>query len=283
LAAALATKRVHCEGYVHGLGETLARDGFVWQPADGLTDLRQAARTADVLLLDSYELTTDQLVAEDDRVPTVVFQDDQEEDPHAALSLSIAAVGGTASRNLHGPEYACLRPDFWGLPTRNSRDSVRRVLVAPGSGGGEELGATLATTAAETLPGTEIALLGGAALETPAGVHQLPWQASLLSEFLAADLAITAASQTMLEAMAAGTPCIALATTENQRRQLAALAHRSAVAELRDAGQLVELLTSLAADVTRRRALSQEAQRTVDGYGALRVAYEVMSLVAARA
>jgi spore coat polysaccharide biosynthesis predicted glycosyltransferase SpsG len=97
---------------------------------------------------------------------------------------------------------------------------------------------------------------------------------------LEADLVVTAAGQTMLEAVATGAPTVALPLVENQARQAELLAERGAVrlVSSEDVSELTSAAVELARSTDARRALSANGQAAVDGYGALRVAYHLARL-----
>lgn len=83
---------------------------------------------------------------------------------------------------------------------------------------------------------------------------------------------MTAAGQTALEAAATGAATVAVPLVANQRRNAQALAEAGAalIAEPGDELQAVAALD--------RAALATRAQRGVDGYGALRIAYQIAAL-----
>jgi spore coat polysaccharide biosynthesis predicted glycosyltransferase SpsG len=111
----------------------------------------------------------------------------------------------------------------------------------------------------------------------PPGVDAVHAPPDLLGELLEADVVVSAAGQTMLEAACAGTPCVAIALVDNQRRQLATLERAAAVvaAEPESAATAV---AALAADLPRRVALADRGREAVDGYGALRLAWQLAAL-----
>jgi spore coat polysaccharide biosynthesis predicted glycosyltransferase SpsG len=107
---------------------------------------------------------------------------------------------------------------------------------------------------------------------------------SLLEPLLAADIVVSAAGQTMLEAAACGTPCVALPLAHNQREQAVRLANLGAV-RLVDPPEPVTVVAAvgeLAADTEAQLSLSRTSQRAVDGYGAVRVAFHIARLTEAR-
>jgi UDP-2,4-diacetamido-2,4,6-trideoxy-beta-L-altropyranose hydrolase len=200
----------------------------------------------------------------------------------AALVVSVAGDPTPDGRRLTGFEYAALRPHFWGLPERSLGDRAARLLVTVGSGQLADVGSRLARALAGSLPDTRVALVRGpdAPPEAPQGVDTLDAPVSLLEPLLEADLVVTAAGQTMLEAAAAGTPCIALPLVDNQRRQAERLAEAGAVrlVDPPDPEAVAVAARALADDPEARRRLSRVGQQTVDGYGALRVAFAIDEL-----
>jgi spore coat polysaccharide biosynthesis predicted glycosyltransferase SpsG len=154
------------------------------------------------------------------------------------------------------------------------------VLVVTGSGGGD-VGADLARALNSALPDAAVTLVRGPyAPEAPPGISTLEAPESLLEPFLAADLVVGGAGQTMLEAAATGTPSVALPLVDNQNRQARTLevAGAARVADPPTLEAAVTAACDLVADKEARRCLSERAQKAVDGFGALRVAYQVAAL-----
>jgi spore coat polysaccharide biosynthesis predicted glycosyltransferase SpsG len=173
-----------------------------------------------------------------------------------------------------------LRPPFWGVPRRRIDEEFRSVLVVTGAGGGD-LGAELTHALEEALPRAEVTLVRGPyAPAAPPGVSALEAPESLLEPLFAADLVVGGAGQTILEAAATGAPSVALPLVENQRRQARGLADEGAVClvDPPTVAAAVDAACGLAADPDARRILAERAQGTVDGFGALRVAYHVAVL-----
>ena len=83
----------------------------------------------------------------------------------------------------------------------------------------------------------------------------------------------------MLETAACGTPSLVLIVAENQREQARRLASSGAVVlvERADAETVVAAIDGL--DAAARDELGRCAQRVVDGYGALRIAFHVEPLI----
>ena len=154
------------------------------------------------------------------------------------------------------------------------------MLVVTGAGGGS-VGAELAHALQSALPHANVTLVRGPyAPAAPPGVSALEAPESLLEPLLSADLVVGGAGQTMLEAVATGAPSVALPLVDNQNRQARALASVGAVrlAEPPTLGAAVSAARDLAADQVARRRLVERAQKAVDGFGALRVAYHVAAL-----
>jgi spore coat polysaccharide biosynthesis predicted glycosyltransferase SpsG len=226
-------------------------------------------------VLDSYELDAAVLSA---GVAVVAMHDYGT--PIASASLVVSPAGvGERDGYLCGFRYVSLRPLFWGLPERVPREEVETVLVTAGGGRAAKGGAALATAARTALPDARVRLVVPSGTRGPDTVETLEAPASLLDALLECDLVVTAGGQTLLEALAAGAPCVAVSMVENQRRQTERLASEGAIvlAEPEGVGPAV---AALAADAERRCDLARKGQELVDGFGALRIAFHVERLAA---
>jgi spore coat polysaccharide biosynthesis predicted glycosyltransferase SpsG len=214
------------------------------------------------LLVDSYRVDLTALAV---ARPVATFWDGAGEPPRGAR-LAIALSGPD------GPRLACLRPMFWGTVARPIAPQARRIVVATGGGAAGGV-AELAATVAAATPGVAVAaVLGPYADEAlPAGVEAIRTPPRMVDVLQDADLVVTAAGQTMLETLCAGTPCVATAVVDNQRAQLDLLAGAGGVhaAELAEIGAAV---AALLADAPARARLATTGRQLIDGFGALRVA-----------
>jgi UDP-2,4-diacetamido-2,4,6-trideoxy-beta-L-altropyranose hydrolase len=273
LAAALRARgtEVTCHGY--GARSPFERDGVVWQPLASVADAPAAA----VVVLDSYSVSASELPGD---APVVVMHDQEGAAEGAALVVSVAAPDSGANW-LTGPRHACLRRSFWGLPARSAGGAVERVLVTTGGGDPGANAYALAAAASRAAPDARVELVVGpqSAVEPPAGVFTVR-SSDLLESLRGADVVVTGAGQTMLEAAAVGSPCVAVVLSENQRRQGERLAAADAVRLIGspDPAAVESAVAGLVESREERVELSRAAQAAVDGYGALRVAYRVAEL-----
>ena len=280
LAVALRCRGFESNCYARGSDESFDRDGVRWNPAPADHQLEFDGR---ILVVDSYLLAAQKLEEMAESTQLVVMHDHGRVPAGAALVVSPAS----APENGHllgGLEYVPLRPEFWGLPTRSVRDHVRRVLVTTGSGKFDALGHEIAGGIASAMPEAEVTLVWGphaGPLAAPEGVVVLAAPNSLVDALLSTDVVVTAGGQTMLEAVAAGTPCTAIPLVENQRPQVARLAGLQAVRVIDppDPNDVARAVIEVSRDATARRDLSRRSQSAIDGYGALRVAFRIGQLV----
>jgi spore coat polysaccharide biosynthesis predicted glycosyltransferase SpsG len=262
------------EARCHALGaerETVF-DGLVWQAG-----APEPAAFADVLVLDSYRVGLAEAGARVRGTTGAVVFHDAGEPPEGAAIVVAAGAGAAGPAVLAGLEHACLRPAFWGLPARAQRDQVKSVLVALGSGGAGGVARATRAAIAHVLPHAAIDIVprpGGSALQTADDV---------LEALLQADIAVLAAGQAMLEAAATGTPSVLLCTAENQRAQADMLLARCAAVEAQPDSPdgIAAALESLVRPATRAE-IAATGQAAVDGYGALRVAFQIARLIASR-
>jgi spore coat polysaccharide biosynthesis predicted glycosyltransferase SpsG len=278
IAVALRARGLLVACHAYGAEGPLERDGVVWSP---LADHEERILPGSVVVVDSYRLTPDRAVGLAASRALVVLHDFGETPRDAALVVSVSGSERGSGRWLTGLEYAALRPAFWGLPRRSMNDAVRRVLVTTGGSTFGSLASDLAQGVTTSVPNVSVSLVLGphATVAAPAGVEVLQAPQSLLESLLAADLVVTTGGQTMLEAAATGTPCIALPIVENQRRQAARLAEVGAVHLIDSSDRGAASVAQIAGDAEARERLSRCAQEAVDGYGALRVAFEINQLL----
>ena len=251
-------------------------DGVRWEP------FGEGHEEATTLVLDSYLLDPEETKQAVGAKHLVLMHDHTGDVPAADLVIAPASTEERTDSKLTGLRFACLRPAFWGLRPREVRERVERVLVATGGTDPGGHGVELATIVRDTLPGARVGLL-----RAPHVVGGLPDSVEdvkanpLLDELLAADIVVCGAGQTMLEAVAAGTPCVALPLAENQREQGGRLAEARIVRllEPEDHEGLAATLTELASSAEARGAMSARGQKLIDGNGALRVAFSIGALV----
>lgn len=250
-----------------GAPEPISRDGIEWTPVH-----RVPSDVDGVAVVDSYLLDAAALEEVRGSGPLVAFVDGPAAPPAADI---VVGFGVDDERAVDGAAHACLRPMFWGVRSRPPAVEVARVLV---SVGGSDIagGAALAVAVADALPDAEVRFVAGPyGDDAPQGrVTLIRAPDDLLDELLAADVVVSAAGQTMLEAACTGTPCIAFAVADNQRFQLAALERAGAVlATMPDTAAAT--VAHLADDHLSRAALAERGRAAIDGFGALRLAWRL--------
>jgi spore coat polysaccharide biosynthesis predicted glycosyltransferase SpsG len=277
IAVALGCRGVETNCYAYGAQRPFKLDGVDWLPLEA----DSFSLPGNVVVVDSYRAPRE-LITRMAGTHRLVYMHDYGRAPNdAALVVSVAA-SNDGDRRLSGLRYAALRPAYWGLPARALGERVTRVLVTTGSALFAETGAQMARSLTEALAETTIELVRGphSTIAVPPGIEVLDAPDSLLGPLLAADLVVSAAGQTMLEAAAAGTPCVALPLAENQRGQAERLAELGAVRliERTNTEEVAAACYELAHDPETRRGLSRNGQHVVDGHGALRIAFQVAQL-----
>jgi spore coat polysaccharide biosynthesis predicted glycosyltransferase SpsG len=240
-------------------------DGIAWTPLPAGT----APDGDGPLLVDVYG--ADLAALGRGRRPVATFWDGAGAPPDADLALTLAGPDG--------PRLACLRPMFWGLAARPVADAAARVVVTTGGGAAGGAGA-LATAVRRAAPDADVALVLGpyATEDAPDGVEAIRAPERMADVLQAADVVVTAAGQTLLETLCAGTPCVALAVVDNQRAQLALATRAGAARGAGTAAEAAEAAAALLADAPARRALAAAGRELVDGFGALRVAGRIAAL-----
>ena len=266
VAVALRARGAEIAAYAYGAEEPRTVDGVTWEPYT-------APPSARTVVLDTYTMSAADRAGLAASAALAVFDDGGELPPGTALVVTAAPVAAPRRGPLvlPGLRHAALRAPFWGLPERHVRERVERVLVTTGGGSLQDAGVELARDARAALPDAAVALVRAprARFEAPTGVELVDAPPSLLDELLAADVVITAAGQTALEAVATGAATIALPLVDNQRRNAEALAAAGAAVIGDPRARL---------SYEQRVELARRGQAAVDGFGALRIAFRIARL-----
>jgi len=237
---------------------------------------RESVQGADIAVIDSYtaELSVYESIA--GVVSVGVYLDDTarlEYPPGIVVNgnpeaetFSYGDVPGL--RRLLGVRFQLLRSEFGEAPPHPVRPGVSRVMVTVGGSGVDAVRRDLAEAAQAAFPGAEL------------DVVDRPRTARAMNQAMAAaDIAVSAAGQTLYELAATGTPTVAVCVAGNQVGQARAFERAGAVllagvwGESGTSERLLSLLDETASDV-ERAAMSRAAQALVDGGGPDRVARE---------
>lgn len=209
-----------------------------------------------------------------------------------AERLGYRAWGGS-TRFMLGPKYAVLPKEYWHPSPRRTRPRVGRILVA--LGGSDPWGRMPGLLdRLDRMPGDfEITAILGPFFDNTneiqemanrlgKRVHLVSAPGSMAAWIAGADLAVSAAGQTLYELACFGCPAVAFRVAENQQGQLAALTKAGCV---RNVGKVEDpklldrvegLLSGLIRDAAVREEMSRAGQGLVDGQGADRVARGIL-------
>ena len=255
----------------------------------------------DIIVADSYELTSDQLSVFQSRARLVVVDDLADRYIPADIIINGSAhtkelIYKTRQDTLLllGPQYLLLGSEFSNVPARLVKPEVERVLVTLGGGDAGHLTLRLVQWIEEALKEVSIHVVVGPffdqglvkKLQTNRRVilHMAP--TSLQGLMLETDLAVSAGGHTAYELAATGTPAILTLTAENQRGQVTALEKIGVFCYAGETGQnniiktnLVSTLQRLVKNFDERRVMSKRGQQLVDGLGAHRVTQKILDIV----
>lgn len=257
-----------------------------WQTA--LTD--EVALEGAAVVVDSYSAELDLLAQVARRAGAVLYLDDTLRLPYpAGLAVNstpgdLGALPGEAEW-LTGPTWHPVRPAFTQVGPRGpvSRD-VERVLVLSGGAdlhGFSHLGRRAVRAA---FPRAELHVVAGPGakgydetIDDPSlVVHRALDAAAMRDQMLGADLAVSAAGQTLYELALCGCPTASVGLADNQAHNLREwdrLGSAVAVGWHNDPNleaRLTDALLSLA-PAERRQDLSQAGQAAIDGCGTERL------------
>lgn len=247
----------------------------------------------DVLIVDDYAISSSALGRFRERVGRIGVIDDLA-DRVLEVDLVQNGTANAASLNyrtsldcvrLLGPSYVLLRPAFRDRLPRQAPLEVRTVLVT--LGGADPAGQTVDVVKqlCQALPEVSVDVLIGPLFDEDerlntlisdrVRLHRAPPGVAVL--MLRADLAIAAGGQTTYELAACGVPTVALCIADNQRLSLAAL-EKIPTLVVAGTAALPAAVRELAGDQALRQAMIDGGQSLVDGYGASRVAEQVIQL-----
>jgi len=195
---------------------------------------------------------------------------------------------------LAGPRYAILRPEF-SNPYKQLRRSKGGLRILVTFGGGDDRGAILFVlrTLYESLPDATFTVVSG--MNNPRNSAIQDWVSQRDKErvilhinpqeiqriFSSCDLAVMSGGTTTFEVATCGVPMVLLTIADNQVRQARGWAEHRAAIYLGAYGgvlpkQLWEATCSLRADMARMKKMSESCTQAVDGFGANRVAAELI-------
>lgn len=212
----------------------------------------------------------------------IVFDDGEADLDGAALVVRGSRLAADEDpRILAGPRFACLGQEYWDLPEREFPSTVMRVLVAAGGTDRLELIGALSAAVRKGAPGTTITVaLPTEPHRVPAAVDRVVVGREPIRDLLLdVDLAVLAAGQTLLEALAAGTPTVTLVIAANQRPGAEELERLGCIELVDGIAGVSDAVANLNRDSGRRMSLSRCGQEAVDGKGALRVASAATQLL----
>lgn len=266
-------------------------------PAESAPFLRNSFADADLVVLDLYDWSPDELALaaaarsallaciRDKAAPPVRF--DVWIDPN--VSSPPIAKPEVGPRVFAGGDYLILRSEFDALPSRAHAEVPRRLLVA--FGGSDQsclIALTLGALAIGDVAFREITVvLGGspAPATAPSGIElrSLAHVNDMVALYQWADFGVLAAGTMLYEAAATGLPCAVVALNDDQGVEARAFGRRSAALDLGNANAVrPEAIAAALRNATareRRQSLASHARRALDGRGRVRVADALLACV----
>ncbi|HVL88711.1 MAG TPA: UDP-2,4-diacetamido-2,4,6-trideoxy-beta-L-altropyranose hydrolase [Actinomycetota bacterium] len=313
LATALQRAGALCFFAIHGDEAAAARaleSGFASRLLSTPSDDIAAVATeweCDAVVVDSYETGGALLTSLRDAGLFVAAIDDLAAyplDAHLVVSFGPHAHEAnyesvrSDTRFLLGPRYTILRPEYWDVPLMPPRERVRNILVT--TGGADPTG--VMPSWIEAVDGIDadfdVTAIVGPFFAEPGAVHAAAAAAARTVRVVdsprvtrpmqaMADIAVTAAGQTIYELAALGVPTVAAEIAANQRPQLDAFAKLGAMidagaaSDAATAERIATIVERLLSGADERRVLSETARAAVDRRGAVSVAAEIAGGIAA--
>jgi UDP-2,4-diacetamido-2,4,6-trideoxy-beta-L-altropyranose hydrolase len=293
LAGALRAKGARVAWRVEpGAAADRERPGIAWGAwwAGGKPD-------ADIVVVDSYRAPLSRYADLREHARLVVVDDFVRLAYPADLLVNPGLVDSgiypvpLRNKVLAGPEYVLIRPQFLAPRKLRGRRTTPKVLItAGGAGGGADLLLSMAGAALRVTPAVEI--VGGNDELRKEVTRKLPASVRVYGRLGAlamrnamdrADLAVTAAGQTLHELNARRVAMVAVMLGEDQRHNIEGYARAGALRRplaLSDGNLEESIATDLAAlrDPEERKARIRAAAALVDGRGAQRIASAILKM-----
>ena len=271
-------------------GETV-----IWRQWQDDGDIPEVAGA--VAIADSYGASPAALDAIAGRAAAAVYLDDLELDDYPSGLVVHSAPGpldrtGRRAEWLIGPAWQPMPSAFWTVaPRKPAAETIASVLVLVGGTDLRDLGGHLASVANRVFPHSRIHLVRGAGArsEIPdsgaATVHRALSPEALRDLMLDADLAISAAGQTLYQLARCGVPTLMVGVADNQARHLREWPGTGTMvsAGMWNAPDLDDRLLEgleFMRPTRVRAAMSAAGQAAVDGQGVARLAARIETLLA---
>lgn len=210
--------------------------------------------------------------------------------PDLIIDGSLATTRANGPAVLAGPAFAVLHPRVTARRARHTPRQAGRVLVALGGGiHVRQQGVGIAAALAAAVPGARVDVMTGFAQHTalPRLAPRCRWVAAphgLDACLASASVAVVAGGMTLYEALALGTPTVAVPVVRAQRPAIDAAAAACAAWRVVMPGAqgvpaaVAHAVSTLLAHPARAQALGRRARQLVDGRGASRVATRLLAL-----
>ncbi|MCL5958546.1 MAG: UDP-2,4-diacetamido-2,4,6-trideoxy-beta-L-altropyranose hydrolase [Chloroflexi bacterium] len=258
----------------------------------------------EVIVVDSYRVGADYLQGLREAGLIVVAVDDLAVHPFPCQIVVNGSAGAQDlpyvssspdTRFLLGSEHILLRPEFWDVPPRMTREVVKNILVILGGADSHNLMPRLLAMLDDLAPWFGVTAVIGpffanrdevemVAKRCRKPVRRVEAPDSVRDLMLEADLAISAGGQTLYELAASGTPTVAVQVADNQSSNLRGLAAEGVLqfaGSVEDAGLVGRVgaaIGELIGNSSARARMSRTGQRLVDGRGAIRLAETIIRL-----
>lgn len=205
----------------------------------------------------------------------------------------------THPRRLLGAKYVMLGKEYDSIPPREHAGPVRELLITMGGADTDNLTARIIRAIDQIQDDFAIHIIVGPFNQHMQDVSATAFKSwrqvnitrapnSLRQQICAADLAISAASQTLYELSAAGTPTVAVQLVANQAGNIASLAKAGSVLPIVSlngetiVSDIMEATQALISDSHRRAIMSRAGQLLIDGRGTDRVEMEIVRLLSGK-
>jgi spore coat polysaccharide biosynthesis predicted glycosyltransferase SpsG/RimJ/RimL family protein N-acetyltransferase len=265
-----------------------------WDWVKDTVRLAKKIEGTDIVFIDSYEAPRSAYLDIARSVPLGVYFDDARRLPYprgivingAAGAEGLRYADAAGVRHLLGCRYFPVRKAFWTSPARIIRRDIRTILVMLGGSDSGSLAPRLLNFLGTSRPRSKKVVVIGPgfgrvddlknAADDRTTFLETPNAPALRKAMRAADVAISAAGQTLYELARTGTPTVAILVDANQRLNAKGLAKAGFIeyagpGTARHMSGRVERALGILDDAGVRRHRSRIGQTLVPGDGALKI------------
>lgn len=256
----------------------------------------------DVVIIDSYTASLDLYKKIVDKVKLTVYIDDINRLNYprglvvngTVYAEEINYLKDSGKEYLLGSEYAPIRKEFWDVPPKVINEDVISMMITFGGDDIRNLTGSVVEFLQKESPLTHKYVVVGNAFKNKTELLEMSDHSTelltnlnaqdMLQIMLKADIALSAAGQTLNELACVGVPTVAVQIAENQKRNVHGF-NKSGFIEFAGTWESTDFIENLKISIKniysyeKRLKKSKIGKKLIDGQGARRIVSEIMKII----